>query len=362
MLNIGLSLRSDVSSGQLWYGNGISQNIKFLYDLFELLGHHPFFLLFDQPMAEPVRVGDKHYETQMYSDMISSGSPIDLVLEVGVTINPDLRGPLRERGARIITVKFGNDLIIDVEQIVFHNPERAGIVRERGPDALWISPHFNRSKSYFEVLYDCEADVCPYIWEPDFVGARFSPEQLPEQPTIYVMEANINVMKTAMIPMCIIEKLDRINSDSFEKAMILNGLHFKDKPYFLNNIVRNMPSLGGTRDKVYFTGRYTFDQAFQRPDILLSHQWECELNYLYLEALYKGVPLVHNSPLLKDVGFYYPESEVHAGAEQCLRAIHHYDMNYALKQNAYFLQRFSIHHPVVQHEYQRLLDKAMARS
>jgi len=69
---------------------------------------------------------------------------------------------------------------------------------------------------------------------------------------------------------------------------------------------------------------------------------------------------VHNSVRLESVGFYYPESDVHAGAEQCLNAIHNYDMAYAIKQNDYFLQRFSIHHPVVQHEYQNLLDKALA--
>ena len=40
--------------------------------------------------------------------------------------------------------------------------------------------------------------------------------------------------------------------------------------------------------------------------IILSHQLKCELNYLYFEALYLGLPLLHNSPMISEYGYFYP--------------------------------------------------------
>ena len=36
---IGITFRGDQSLTQTWWGSGIGQNIKFYYDLFELMGH-----------------------------------------------------------------------------------------------------------------------------------------------------------------------------------------------------------------------------------------------------------------------------------------------------------------------------------
>ena len=45
------------------------------------------------------------------------------------------------------------------------------------------------------------------------------------------------------------------------------------------------------------------------------------MNYSHLEALYLGVPLIHNSPALENLGYYYPEFDVDMGAKQLKNAI-----------------------------------------
>ena len=63
-----------------------------------------------------------------------------------------------------------------------------------------------------------------------------------------------------------------------------------------------MPSLNASATKEaagIFFERCRFSDVFSHPDILLSHQWNNALNYLYLEALYKNIPLVHNSDFLQ---------------------------------------------------------------
>lgn len=359
-LRIAISLRADLEAGQLWYSNGISQNIKFLYDLLEGMGHEPCFLVFDDAPRHDASFKGKAYRLLTWAQWLHDKPALDLVLEAGVTVNNDFRRLLREQGTRIVGVKYGNDLFLDVEEMLFKNPESAGIVREAGPEALWISPHFDESKSYFEVLLDCPADFAPYLWEPDFVQGRLDNADWPMQPDIYVMEPNINVLKTAMVPLCIIEAIYRRDREAFGKAMILNGMHFRDKPYFLTNIVRNLTAVEAKANKVFFTERYPVDTVFQRADVLISHQWNCELNYLYLEALWKGVALIHNSPRLREAGYYYPDSEIHDAAEQYFRLRREFSPERSQAQAQALLWRYSIHNPAVQQHYARLLDKAMS--
>jgi hypothetical protein len=118
-----------------------------------------------------------------------------------------------------------------------------------------------------------------------------------------------------------------------------------------------MSSLLADANKVYFSGRNGFDEVFKRRDILLGHQWGCELNYLYLEALYKNIPLVHNSPAFADVGYYYPEFDVNIGQEQLFNAIN--DRGYSNQRNEAFIYKFSIHNIDNQTRYRMLIDATL---
>jgi hypothetical protein len=180
-----------------------------------------------------------------------------------------------------------------------------------------------------------------------------------EKRDIYVMEPSISIIKNALIPITIIEEVYRENPDSFGKATIVNGMKYYNEEYFLDNIARNLKSLQAEAKKVFFSPRITFNEVFKRPDILLGHQWGCELNYLYLEAIYAGLPLVHNSDALSETGYYYPGSDCHRGREQCLQALRNHNTDKAIKTGRKFLQQFSIHNPDVQKEYKRLIEEVL---
>ena len=100
---------------------------------------------------------------------------------------------------------------------------------------------------------------------------------------------------------------------------------------------------------------------FTQRDVLLGHQWHCELNYLYLEALHRNIPLVHNSTMLHGAGYYYPEHDIQQGKDALLQAINDKKTK-AYHDNAKAaLARFSIHNPEVQASYHQLLDEAMSQ-
>ena len=358
-MNIAISFRHDMPVSQLVHGNGISQNIKFLYDLLELLGHKPYFLLFGDEAQHDSVLGGKQYRNYTFRHVIDTRMPTALALEIAVTLEPDHRADLREAcGAKIVCVRYGNTMIMDIEESIFHDrPKRTLYYAD--PDALWISPHFVKSKSYFEALYGCEAQYCPYIWEPDFVSGQFKASDVSDVRDIYVMEPNINVMKTAMVPVCIVSELFRDAPDSFGRATVINGDVLQKNAFFLNNIIRNLPGTSAEHDKLFFSGRCTFDEAFRRPDILLGHHWHCGLNYLYLEAIYKGVTLVHNSEYLEFTGYYYPDFEIHRGKDACLSALAEKPTQEKMDNDRKILYRFSIHNPTVQQAYRELIESTL---
>ncbi|MEH6640059.1 MAG: DUF2827 family protein [Porticoccaceae bacterium] len=358
-LNIAISLRDDIPLDSAMFSNGLSQNIKFFYDLLETMGHKPHFLVQKPVATRRLQLNGNQYRAVTHDTILESKTPFSLIFEVGVTICQADRERLREKiGAKIISLRYGHSMLMDMEQMCHQETLPIGLY-EKEPDAVWASPHFKNSYSYLATVYNAPVRECPYIWEPDFVSTPFDATDYRDKPDIYVMEPNISILKNALIPLAIIENIYRSEPNVFGKATILNGTHFQNREYFLSNIVRNFDSLISHADKVYFTGRYKFDEVFQKRDILLGHQMGCELNYLYLEALWKGVPLVHNSPAFKEAGYYYPDCEVFEGRDQCLKAIRDKAVGTRQKQNKAFIQRFSIHNKTVQQGYRELIQEAL---
>ena len=46
---------------------------------------------------------------------------------------------------------------------------------------------------------------------------------------------------------------------------------------------------------------------------VVTHQTLNELTNLYFETLYLGLPLIHNSPMLEDYGYYYNDFDLEKG-------------------------------------------------
>ena len=74
--------------------------------------------------------------------------------------------------------------------------------------------------------------------------------------------------------------------------------------------------LHGKYNKAYFCPRASINDIFKVPSVLLSHQENLGLNYIYLEALYLKIQWVHNSPFFKDSGYYYEDKNIYQGVEK----------------------------------------------
>lgn len=353
-LNIAITFNNKDHLTQALLGNGIAQNVKFLYDLLLRIGHKPYFLVPVRAEAMRIELAGLAYKAHTCQQALAMDKPTNLVLEVAVPVGEIERKEFRSRfGAKIVSVRFGHSMFMDMEEIC-HQSRMQGQLYVSKPDRVWASPHFKVAYPYLETVYQAPVRECPFIWEPDFVRDQTEPV-FKEKPNIYVMEPNLSVLKNALIPMAIIENLYRKEPGSFDRAFIVNGTKFNQQPYFLDNIVRNFRCLHAAANKVYFTARASFKDVFKERDVLIGHQMGCELNYLYMEALYRNIPLLHNSRPYQSVGFYYRDCDVFHGRDQLLAAVLDRDVQKQKAANDSFLSHFSINNPVVQDTYVSLI-------
>ena len=124
---------------------------------------------------------------------------------------------------------------------------------------------------------------------------------------------------------------------------VVNSLHMKEHPTF----VHFANSLG-------FVRQHKATRAAPRPAGL--HGAPCGRgrvaplengqNYLYYDVLYGGYPLIHNSTLIGDAGYYYPDFDSAAGGRALLEAwLHHDERLDDYRAKAGGLQSVSIDNP-----------------
>lgn len=364
-LNFALTIRDDIDSSNI-YANGISQNIIFLYDLFKLLGHNVTLMVVTSRNKKTIRFKtNKNYKTLTIDQIIQQHGDIDILFEIGNIVGDVIRKKVTDKGGKILHVLFGNQLIMDMESLFYDDGKEAGFRHMYNDiDHVWIIPQHTHQKSYIEVMSDAEVNVCPCLWEPDFVTQEKDVSlTFRDKPNIYVMEPNLSVLKNCLIPITIIEALHRKNPDSFNQAFIVNGQVVCNHQYYLNNIVSNFHSSNSFKysDKVFYTPRAGFTDVFTHYDVLLSHHWKNPLNYLSFEALYHNIPFVHNSELMQEVGYYYPEFEVHLGVLALEDALLNYrnDFDEHVPRNKAYLDTISIHNTDVQKRYMELIERAL---
>ncbi len=356
-LRIAITFRDDATLRQIWWGSGIGQNLKFYYDLFELMGHEPW-MLCNQDDVEIAHNG-KDYRSLGRETLVRQKQKFDLIIEAGTTISLQDKELLRAAsGARIAGLRCGNQMFIAAEGLFVGNKLPSDLY-VRGQDRLWVLPHYADQASFLSTLHACPVDVVPYIWEPDFVQRTLDELPLPDVPDIVIMEPNISVTKNALLPMAILEHLYQAHPDSFAKAYVYNSSGFANEPSFLNNFVSNLGVLQADQQKTWFCDRTPINDVFTQKAILLGFQFENGLNNLYKEALYMGVPLVHNSPFYHETGFYYDRMQVHEAVEQILKAIQAKSSHSQLQRSREFLLQFSITNHEVQQRYADLLEQTL---
>ena len=305
---------------KIW-ANGLYQNLYHLFNMLTSVGYNVDLVVESAKIAENTFMG--HQLRYLTPDNITD---YDIVIEVANTLRDKTSQKyINEDGGVTATIHYGNEFLLNTVVNSLYYPDVEAKTFRPPRHAMWISPHFTFSRDALEILHKTEVSVCPYIWSPKFLlnnnpeeALLFNDSRNPAN--VAVMESNLYFVKTCHIPMLIIEQTYRENPGLINEAYVLGSENLKKSKTF----VSFANDLTGTKDGlISFEPRYKFPHLIKRgvAGTIVSHQTFNALNYLQLEAMYLGVPFVHNSHFFKDHGYYYEGFDAHQGARQLHLAI-----------------------------------------
>jgi hypothetical protein len=344
--------------------NGLYQNVVILYKLFDAMGYAPILLVSEKP-ADIQKVPSILKKMRMISaeEIVKASIPIHVQIEIAMSIDPGMRKYLRESGTKIVKLYLGNILNIDIETPIFYPAVHFAHHISGEIDEIWVSPHYKQHHEYAGFINDCgPARIAPYVWDPCILTLdktrtfKWKAPAAAEPQVIVILEPNICFQKCLLIPLLIVEQIYKKTGREF-KVLIGNAERIQANPFFTKSI---LPKLELYKDnKITFSGRNTITSIMNdHPSaIAIGHQWNNEYNYMTLEYLHAGFPVIHNSPDWSDGGYYYEASSVEKGAAALQKAL---DFHEATRETyasgaAAIQWRHSPYNPEVQKAWKKLL-------
>lgn len=371
-INIGITINITDPNESI-FSNGIRQNIILLRELYEKCDN--------VNKAFIINVNNKKIEN-------GTGSPLEPYLEHIINLSEALEHchlvvvchgsitqseyeTFSQKGIRFVKQVLGSQQSIFAETVLFKPNENAFNIYFRNDKIkkIWISEHFyDNEKHFHETLYACEVKVAPYVWSPRFIeeyAAKtgldyFYKPNVGKSKRISVFEPNINYVKNCIIPILISEKFYRQSPDSLKHSYIFNTKDLRSKKDF----IQFCKDLDCHKDgKLFFQDGFAIMHClYNFTDIVLSHQSGCALNYLYLDTAWYGYPLVHNSHMMQELGFYYPDNNVDVAIKHLQKITKSFDKSAEayLKKSRKYCEKYFADNPEYIKQYTELIEEAMS--
>jgi Protein of unknown function (DUF2827) len=360
-LNIAITLRAEEDNAPSVWSSGAWQNIIFLY-----------YLLKESNIVDNVRLYNSALKPAKTLEIIKGTilplhtydelkDDTDVLIIMGIQLGKEITDSFKVKGTKIVPFYVGNHYVITLETILFDLTTRGGGDFDGTvADAVWTIPqHYHTCASFFEVTARAPVSSLPHLWNPLFVdymirsnnlgdkfGYKYKKQHYTEsngKQKIAIFEPNINIVKSSIYPMLISELAYRNRPDLISSIHVTNTAKLHKQAAF-NNFAHTLDIT--TKAIASYDDRYDTPSFMSfYGDIVLTHQWENGLNYLYYDVLYGKYPLVHNSVFLKDVGYYYEDFNATQGAERLIESMTNHDEEKYAIQCAKELEKVDIYNP-----------------
>ncbi len=357
-LKIGITLGLKSNDESIWT-NGIKLNVLILLKLlkkstknYEVCILNTSKLDFSKKPDYLKNVDIYHFD-EKYEDM-------DMIIVMGAQVDNQLLENFKSKpNKKVVSYKCGNNYILTAESILFKESVEKPFQYETTFDEIWYIPQQHETNSgFYRTLYRTNAIMVPFVWDQQYIldgvvdiergfkNGRFKKgykyDSTKTTKVLGTMEPNLNVIKFGLIPTMIAEESyrTRIGKEKIEKMMITNSDTVSTHKEFLS-IIKTFD--------IFKDGKLSAEKRYQTAfiltqhiDILISHQLLNPLNYLYLDAAYLGYPILHNAPLVKDLGYYYEGSDTIDAAKK---------LNYILSEHDKNIEEYNYRNKQVLHRY-----------
>jgi hypothetical protein len=383
--NLKIGITFDVPEDlKSFYSNGIRQNALYLFELLKNI-KYDVKLIIELKNEEKFKKIQSEIDFYQYDYSIINNiykEEYNLIFSFGFALPKELICNLKLKGVKIISYQCGNAYLIDSETILYN--QHSGRILDsyidknkidETYDQIWSIPQmYKQNKGFWETLYRTKCIQAPFIWSSssiNFVKKILKIDS--DEPILYkkklnkiaIFEPNISLMKWCLPCLLITEQTYRkyknighiyvTNIDKTKKMeeMTINKFNINE----FTNLCRKLDIF---KDNIMSVeGRFvTLDFMKSYADIVVSHQWENPLNYLYFDLAWMGWPILHNAYLCKDIGYYYSDFNYDEAAEKLNEIINNHDANKLeyMKENRKIIENYLPTNVELQNKYKNMIE------
>lgn len=312
-LKIGISAFFQYS----FFSNGIATTSFSLADALEQLGHKPVLINANQTVdwyEDCHQLKDKFERRHLVSWDEKKYDKLDIFIDVDGYIVSNVR---RKIADRVIIFIRKPTALNEIEHSVY--PLQGPIRNLKDCDALWTWEHFGQQDArILELLSEKPVYRIPYYWSSKPVDeyGKVHPSWLEASKTpadswsCHITETNQSVSSNLTLPVVIMAYVKTHSKVPLKKYYIHNAQNIKEQKFFEDNVYNHCK-----RDdlEVEFVGRQRItDWRIQSKSFVLSHTRFASIRGTHLDCVWNGIPLIHNSPWLRDfgVGYYYNDNSI----------------------------------------------------
>jgi GR25 family glycosyltransferase involved in LPS biosynthesis len=256
--------------------------------------------------------------------------PLDLLLEVSTLISTaELRIKIAKQCVWVVRKPV---LLNDIENTIY--PLTSTKRNLDGLSAIWaLDLEVTKDElEYLELLSKgLPVRHVPFVWSPSAVDTHKKESGTPEwiqilsyfiqqkngiPPwSVHICETNTSASSSCTIPIVALREMKRKSIMPFSNYKIHNAEHIEKNDFFSQNVMKHCQIDGLTPT---FVGRQRIiDWVYDPASVVFSHVRFRTIRSMFLDTIWCGIPLVHNSKVLYDLGspYYYSDNSIiEAGA------------------------------------------------
>ena len=271
---------------------------------------------------------------------------LDLLIDVEGLTPADIRRSLVKTTSSVgkVVVFLRKPVILsDTESIVYPTSRLPRFLEDVDgifmyTDGLLEEGGANDTFSDYDIQYlrllvgnDVPIRKVPYLWRPTIINAHYSEtnfqpwkvvsQQNPDVKALswhpHIMETNTTNTSSCIIPMTIMRQIGVRNETGCvlkcSEYTVHNMDQLNNSDFFRDNVKNHMEH--NSLKTNYISRQRVVDLVIQPKSMLLSHLRFATYRPILLEAVWVGIPVVHNSLLLRDLGcglerLYYRDNDI----------------------------------------------------
>jgi len=340
-----------------WFENGCNQQSLFVYETLNNISNVDCSII--------TMKSDKldNIKTVSLDENVNNILNFEVIIFLSNSLHQEnILKDIKKSGIKIINYNCGNWYYIYQEDLIFNVHNKINNVSQyKFHDEYWSIPNYSKDKYFYETIYNLDFKTAPYVWNETIINKYKNinyeiNKATSETKYILIAEPNVQITKTCLTPLLICERLYNNNLFKNIKVIVLSQRKNDSFKTFLEILNIYKEGLVETYDRLVF-----FDIIKQLKEkyidfYILSHHQDNPLNFLHLETLHLGYPLIHNCDCYKNAGYFY--NDINEGSNQLLTAInnHKNKIKEYKEESKKTIFKYSPNNPVNINNYKILLD------